>query len=487
MTLEMTASRLIAPYFGSSIITWSILISAIMISLCIGAKLGGKCADKWPNRHALALILYGLAIIIAVLPLICDIVLTYITSHSAPLYFAAAIGVTILFLIPGSLAGTVGPWAMKLSILNIQTSGQSIGDISFANTLGSIIGTILGGLIFVIYLPLWCTLLVVSGLLLFGAWIVYPKMWKEIVLAYIAISSLGAYIYFNGLPGRNDFIAVETLHNTWFIKESKYDGKIQRHMQTDPYLLQSTVFVEDPVTLATEYTKYFELAFCINPDVKRILMIGGGGYTVPRYLLSKYNVSMDIVEIDPMVTEMAKQYFFLTDSKNMRIFHEDGHVFLKKINQKDSAVKYDAIFIDVYSTSYTPPFHLCTAETASLVRNALTPDGLCIFNLISRLEPDRRFFLDSMYSTFKTAFTHIDIYPVKYPDEDFIFKRNTIEKLRQSLLRNMILIASNKPLHYVNSIPSCEPFLNFRWQDPPLPSVKPFTNQYAPVEYNLFQ
>lgn len=98
-----------------------------------------------------------------------------------------------------------------------------------------------------------------------------------------------------------------------------------------------------------------------NSDAKNVLFVGGGGFSGPKHFLNTYqNVSVDVVEIDPVVIDVAKKYFNVSGNNNnddnprLRIYNEDARDFLSKSNQK-----YDIIILDAFSKDYVP-FHLMT-------------------------------------------------------------------------------------------------------------------------------
>ena len=106
------------------------------------------------------------------------------------------------------------------------------------------------------------------------------------------------------------------------------------------------------------YTRFYRLAEHFRPDARAALAIGGGGYTFPRdYLRRNADVAIDVVEIDPELTELSRQYFALRDHPRMKIYHEDGRMFVARTKKK-----YDVVFLDAFNSAATIPFHLTTVE-----------------------------------------------------------------------------------------------------------------------------
>jgi len=162
-------------------------------------------------------------------------------------------------------------------------------------------------------------------------------------------------------------VHIETPYNHISIVESNQaDGRRVRILMTDPQGAQSLMYTDDPNELVSDYTKFYDLAFHFKPDTKNILMLGGGGYCVPRHVLAERpGVSFDVVELDPGITEAAQRYFSIPEDPHLRMFHEDARAFLNRAardpERRDS---YDAVFMDVFGSWYSIPFHLATGEAA---------------------------------------------------------------------------------------------------------------------------
>ena len=252
------------------------------------------------------------------------------------------------------------------------------------------------------------------------------------------------------------------------------NGRRVRVLVTNPDAAQSVMYIDNPAELFSEYTKFYDLAFSYKPDTKKVLMLGGGGYCVPRHLLAtRPDVSVDVVELDPGVTQCARDYFSLKDSPNMRIFHEDARTFL---NREEG--KYDAVFMDTFTSWTSIPFQMTTIETARHIRNILKPDGVLIINIIASLYGPKSGVFHGIYKAFNTAFPVMTIFPVSAPDAKYAMA-----------LQNIILIAQGEN---VTGIPDSRytSLMSHQWLDPfvPDPNVPAFRDDFAPVErYALAQ
>ena len=167
--------------------------------------------------------------------------------------------------------------------------------------------------------------------------------------------------------------------------------------------------------LVFDYTKYYDLMFKANIDIKDTLMIGGAGYNYPKYFISHFlDKNMDVVEIDGEITEIAKEYFYLNDlikdykldeNKRLNLITEDGRVYLNQ-NTK----KYDAILNDAFAGN-SPAKTLTTKEAAEKIKSSLNENGVYLTNIISALEGEDSKFIKAEVNTLKQVFKNVYIVP----------------------------------------------------------------------------
>jgi len=182
----------------------------------------------------------------------------------------------------------------------------------------------------------------------------------------------------------------------------------------------------DSNDLVLEYSRYYHLIRHFNPKIERTLIIGGAGYSFPKeYLRTDPDATLDVVEIDPQMTEIARRFFRLVDDPRLNIIHEDGRMF---INRSESG-KYDAILMDAFGSLFSVPAHLTTIEAVNHLNRILTDDGVIIFNLGSAITGPASGFLQAELATYRQAFPHVYLFKVNsdYPDEK---------------LQNLIIVAS---------------------------------------------
>ena len=193
--------------------------------------------------------------------------------------------------------------------------------------------------------------------------------------------------------------------------------------------LHSSMNRENQSQLTLEYTRYFPIGFLLNPAAKNVLFVGGGGFSGPKYFLKTYpDVTVDVVEIDPVVIDVAEKYFDVntTDSR-MHIYNDDARNFLSRTNQDK---KYDIIILDAYSKSYVP-FHLMTLEFYKLLESRLNTNGIIVSNQVGSLSGDSSNLYRAAYKTMKQVFPNILIFPV-------------LTTINPDVVQNLILVATKK-------------------------------------------
>jgi spermidine synthase len=176
---------------------------------------------------------------------------------------------------------------------------------------------------------------------------------------------------------------------------------------------ETKMSLANPLTGHFEYTEYFQMPFLWNPDIKHVLMAGlGGGSTQRAYQHYFTNVTVDTVEIDPVVVEVATNYFHVTETTHSRIHTNDARVFLNR-----STNHYDVILMDAYST--TPPYgsslppHLTTKEFFTLASAHLTTNGVLGYNVIGQITGSRENLVAALYRTMKEVFPQVYLFPAE--------------------------------------------------------------------------
>ncbi|MGI8543135.1 MAG: spermidine synthase, partial [Aridibacter sp.] len=243
-------------------------------------------------------------------------------------------------------------------------------------------------------------------------------------------------------------------------------GRKKRVMKTDPQYYQSSMYLDNGEP-ASEYHKFYHLIKYYNPDFQRVLMIGGAGYSFPKEYLKTYpNAEIDVVEIDPQMTDIAKKYFRLKENPRLKNFHEDGRVFLNQARDNH----YDAVLIDAFTTLFSIPFQLTTIEAVRQINRTLKDNGVVIVNIGGALEGKSSGFLRAELNTYKQIFPKIQLIKVNP-------KKNDAE------IQNWIMIASQRINFGKNNDAEIENLLNQIYQKQINLSQTILTDDLAPVEY----
>jgi len=263
---------------------------------------------------------------------------------------------------------------------------------------------------------------------------------------------------------------VDTEYNRVLILNGidKNTGKKTINLVTDPYGVQGAVFEDGTQDLVFDYLKMYRMAWHFVPSIKNALTVGGCVYAQPRDLLRQDSqVSLDVVEIDPGMTNVAKKYFGLTSNPRMSIVHEDGRIFLNN-NKK----KYDAIFIDAFNSASSVPFHLTTIEAVKKIYSSLNDNGVVMMNIISAIDGTSGKFLQAEYVTYKNVFDNVYVFQIHKENDP-------------ALAQNIMLVAAKSTTspRMTSDDSEINGYLQRLWTKEIQSDVPILTDDYAPVEY----
>jgi spermidine synthase len=474
MILEIVGARVLAPYQGTSIFVWTSLIGIILGSLSLGYWWGGKLADRNPSYRVFSLIIFIAGVVVALITFSKELLLIFIRNHFNDIRVGATIAALALFAAPSVLLGMVSPYAVKLRIDDLNTSGATVGYLYAISTIGSIIGTFLAGFVLIAYFGNTKILLVLSIALMLTSLLAYSETFSKAKLAVLALVGASLFLVERvnlfGMPQWDGFIDVDTQYSRVWIFDTQ-DEKSKRPMRLMMIGNErsSAMFLNHD-DLVFEYTKYYRLAAHFRPDLKSALMLGGGAYSYPKdYLKRLPTATLDVVEIDPALTDLAKKYFALKDNDRLKIHHEDGRVFIN-----DTKRKYDAVFVDVFKSLGVLPYQLTTREAVQKIYDVLTDEGVVLVNMISGIDGDVGMFLRAEYATYRAIFPQVHLFPVRDLEDG-------------ETVQNIVLIAlkaTAKPA-LRSADPELDGYLQHLWtreikQDMPI-----LTDDFAPVDHYL--
>ena len=413
MIFEIVGSRVLGPYFGASVFVWTSLIGIIMGSLSLGYWLGGRFSEKHSSFRFLSwmLLLAGLFIFLNAVG--HDYVLKRVVKYIPDFRLKTVVSAVVLFAPASIFLGMVLPYAVKLKIESVQTSGSLIGNLYALSTIGSIIGTFLAGFVLVPAFGFNNVLFSVSVVLVLTALADFLKARKLLYISLTIVLCTGILFFWIKKYNRNlDYIDTDTRYNRVLIYNTtdQLTGRPVKMLNVNDEH-SSAMFLDKDDDLVFEVLKYYRLVEHFNPGFKSSLMIGGSGYAFPKDYLKRYpEAHIDVVEIDPGLTKLAKRYFNLPDDTRLNIFHEDGRTFLNRCKKK-----YDAVFMDAYKSMITIPYQLTTQEAVKHIFDILNENGAVYANIISSLDSGNNQFLRSEIATYKSVFPRVYLFAVQYP------------------------------------------------------------------------
>ncbi|TYL38574.1 spermidine synthase [Natronococcus pandeyae] len=403
MGLEILAVRVVAPQFGSHIYTVGGILTVFLAALSLGYWQGGKRAGLATNRE-MSWIMLATAVYVAVVVYSSDLLLAYTSTLALPPRYASLPAVIVLFGPPTYLLGFISPYAAELS--QKQGIGEASGHVYALGTIGSILGSAATTFVLIPVLSigeiglLFGLTLVATALALT---LPSPSRNPTVASVVVVLLLVGAA---GGGPAAFDYrgdvvYESQTPHQQLEVVDDRDDV---RTMYLDGSR-HSAIDLEDPDRHVFAYTRYFHLPMLMTDDpddVDRVLFIGGGGYTGPQDFEERYDVTVDVVEIDPEVTEAAEDYFgFDRDDEDVTVYAQDGRQFLEETDET-----YDVIVLDAYKQDQVP-FHLTTEEFMQLASDRLSDDGVLFANVISSPDGPASEFYRAEYKTIEQAFPKV--------------------------------------------------------------------------------
>ncbi len=483
MILELIAQRILSPYFGSTNLVWTSVIGVILLSTSVGNYIGGIIADKCKEddfklEKNIIMNIIASGLLVLIIPLLQRYFISLITDFINDIKIGAIIATLLLFFLPSMYIGMLSPIIIKLKMNKLENVGKISGKIYALATLGSIIGTFLGGFVLVpnfgsneILFVLSSVLFLLNFLLLenFGR---KQKLQLTLVLTIAIVINIVCFLKFyqnnvnNGDKVKNGNLGMYVNYDTQYGKVTIYNtnnkiGKV-RHLNIDNGHESATYTENDKIyELVFEYTKYYDLMFKSSNSINDVLMIGGAGYSYPKYYISHFeNKNMDVVEIDEKITNLANEYFYLdklkkdydlNNNKRLNFITQDGRIYLNS-NTK----KYDAILNDSFSGN-TPAKNLTTLEAVEKIYNSLNENGIYLTNIISALDGEESKFIKAEVKTLKEYFRNVYVIPCKYKND-------------KNIVQNNMVVATNDAINFEDNI-------NIDYS-----KAKVLTDNYCPIE-----
>jgi predicted membrane-bound spermidine synthase len=473
LAVELSASRLLAPYFGTSLFVWANLIGLILLYLTIGYYVGGQLADRYPRPEVLYLLTTIAAFLIGIIPFISRPILSWsltsFATYSISVFYGSLVSVILLFAIPMILLGCVSPFAIRLRIEQVRKSGHTAGQLYAISTAGSILGTFLPVLWLIPTIGTRYTFFVfaVSLLLMSVIGLIVTQRSNprspdspnasnghrglridKSLLSILLLIPMGVAVFSISGPikpasGSNGGGVLITE------RESAYNYiQVVRVGNETQLVLNEGIGIHsvyNPNQILTHGPwDYFMIApYFNNPpfrqnQVRSVCIIGLGAGTIPREIDAAYGpISIDGVEIDGTIVDLGRQYFQMNEP-NLHVIVQDGRYYLQTTSKK-----YDLIGIDAYQQPYVP-FQLSTLEFFQEVRAHLTPSGVAVINA-GRVNKDFRL-VEALAQTMRGAFSNVYIIDAESFNNSLIIGTNETTSLNNfrinaAMLTNPLLLS----------------------------------------------
>ena len=418
MAVELGASRLLAPYFSSSQIVWTIIIGTIMLAMALGNIYGGRSADRDPSPDILYRRLLIASVWIAAIPVIGKYIIILIsgalifTISTNFLVIAAFAACMVIFVFPLFLLGTVTPSLAKYTVGSLDDSGRVVGQLGAANTIGSIIGTFLPTFVTIPAVGTAVTFLIFSGIILLIG-IVYFFSKRTHIRSCVICIVIYVLCAVSGSSGSFAFwqsdltYEGESIYNYLQVAE---DEKAVRLSTNVLFGMQSITMKDDSLTgMYYDYAMAAPVMVYGSQDRDAtaadeglsMLILGMGTGTYGRQC-SRYFDGTDIegVEIDGKITELSYKYF--DASPDVPVTTYDGRAYLQTIDGK-----YDVIMVDAYQ-DISIPFQMSSIEFFKEVYDHLNDDGVMVVNMNMRSDTEgniNEYLSDTIASVFPSVAT----------------------------------------------------------------------------------
>lgn len=535
LVLELIAGRIMAPYIGVSLYTWTSIIGIVLAGMSIGNFLGGVIADRHASPRLLGVVFIAGSVSSAGILVVTDFIAG---AHFGLSLLPRIVFYTLAdFFLPSVILGMVSPVVVKLALADLQRTGNTVGTIYACSTVGSIVGTFLTGFWLISWMGtraiVWAVaaVLLLTGLLVgrfhrskrdvavvagvavlaaAAAWVSTPMFKLEpgeatsgallwmvvggpvlillagflmpnatravaaiaIVVISVVAAGWNAGRYRAPCKLESDYYCIEILGTENQLRPA-------RALKLD-HLIHSYVVLDDPKALEYGYERaYADItqAYSLGHPTMDTLFLGGGGYAFPRYIEAAYPAAtIEVLEIDPEVTKTVHRDLGLPETSRIRSRNGDARMLLMESNDSK---QYDVIYGDAFN-DLSIPYHLTTVEFSRMIAARLKPGGMYLANVIDKLEGGE--FLKAYANALRQSFSYVAIFA--RGDGLLPFDRNTY-----------VIVASDRPIDPANlaTVTSTESSLS-RTTAMPVPRLEAYlksgraltlTDDFAPVDQLL--
>ena len=424
--VEIAASRVLSPFFGNSLYVWGSLIGVVLAGLAAGYWAGGALADRWPTPSLLVVVILSGGAGVLAIPLLDEHVLEWIVSWDPGPRLNPLFASVVLFGLPSIVLAGVTPIAIRLAAVAIARLGRTAGRLFSVSTIGSIVGTFATAFWLIPELGTDQVLAVSAAALFAGAAVVALAERLPLAAACAALAIGGAVTLsvelapatggtLSRVAARNwspvyrlrseprgpayDYSGLKVVYrkDTQYHRLAVVEDDVARTLRFDSSY-QSAMNLKDPFLTEYEYTDYFQLGLAYNPRAKNVLFIGLGGGSAPKRFWRDFpNLQLQVVEIDPVVVDVAHRYFAVPRNR-LPVAVRDGRRYLA-----ENTKRWDVIAIDTFYGDGVP-FHMTTHEFVELARDRLAPGGVIVTNLIGAVQGTGSKLFRAIYRTYRSVF-----------------------------------------------------------------------------------
>lgn len=373
LAVEILGTRVLGPFYGVSLFLWSALITVTLIALSVGYMLGGRWADRGTRFSRLCYLMIGAGIWLLLIPWLKHPLLDL--GETFGLRFAVLIAAFVLFAPPLTLLGMISPYAIRLRAERLEEVGRTAGDLYAISTIGSVIAALLTGFVLIPSIGVARLILLIGLLLLFsgavGLLTQRGAAGKTMLMLALALLAGTLAVWRQVGVNSDPDSGLLTVRQSAYAEIRVLDRDGYRYL----FLDGGTHTIADTRTWGSlfPYVALVNLTRDFFPAPGEMLLVGLGGGTLMKNF-ARNGWAVEAVEIDPVVTEVARTYFGLTPQEGP-VYHTDGRQFL---NSREK--RYDLIVMDAFGSS-SIPFHLVTQEAFELLAARLKPNGVLAMNI----------------------------------------------------------------------------------------------------------
>ena len=374
---EIAVARLMAPFFGASTIVWANTIGVVLVALSVGYWLGGRLGDRYPRLRGLCLLVMGAALLLAIVPFVArpffDVSVSALDAVSAGAFVGSLVGVLVLAAVPVILLGACSPYAIRLTVPDVEHSGRIAGRLYAISTAGSLVGTMIAALALIPFAGTQRTFLVFAlALALVGAAGLGIRF-LAVPIAVGALMALPVGVVKAPADGRILYEGESAVQYIRVVEEPDGD----RTLELNEGQAVHSLFRPGSYLTGGYWDRILTLPFAaLTRPPQRVAILGNAAGTIARANGRFFpRAQVDGVEIDPKLTEIGIRYFDMDSNPNLSVYNEDARPWLRRADGE-----YDVIVVDAYRQPYIP-FYLTTREFFTLVSDRLAPWGIVVVNV----------------------------------------------------------------------------------------------------------